>query len=77
MDYVSNLEDVRVGDAVVTSGTDGIYPHGLAVGTVTAVERGTDLYKSIRVEPAIEFNRMEHVLIVTNDERLAAAGEVR
>lgn len=77
MDYVSNLEDVRVGDVVVTSGTDGIYPHGLAVGTVTAVERGTDLYKSIRVEPAIEFNRMEHVLIVTNDERLAAANEVR
>ena len=77
MDYVSNLEDVRVGDVVVTSGTDGIYPHGLAVGTVTAVERGADLYKSISVEPAIEFNRMEHVLIVTNDERLAAAGEVR
>ena len=76
MDYVSNLEDVRVGDAVVTSGTDGIYPYGLVVGTVIAVERGTDLYKSVRVEPAIEFDRMEHVLIVTHDERLAAANEV-
>ena len=77
MDYVSNLEDVRVGDTVVTSGTDGIYPHGLVVGTVTVVERGTDLYKSISVEPAIGFNRLEHVLIVTNDDRLAAADEVR
>ena len=77
MEYVSNLEDVRVGDAVVTSGADGIYPHGLAMGTVTSVRHGPSLYKSIDVEPAIEFNRMEHVLIVTHDERLAAAGDVR
>ncbi len=77
MDYVSNLEDVRVGDAVVTSGADGVYPYGIPLGRVTAVERGTDLYKSIGVAPAIEFDRMEHVLIVTNDERLAAAEEVR
>lgn len=77
MDYVSNLEDVRVGDVVVTSGADGIYPHGLTMGTVAAADRGPGLYKSISIEPAIEFQRMEHVLIVTNDERLAAANEVR
>lgn len=77
MDYLSNLEDVRVGDVVVTSGADGIYPHGLGVGTVTSVARGPGLYKSISVKPALEFDRMEHVLIVTNDERLAAAADVR
>ena len=77
MDYVSNLEDVRVGDVVVTSGADGVYPHGLTLGRVVAVDRGAGLYKSISVEPDIRFNRMEHVLIVTNDERLAAANEVR
>lgn len=77
MDYVSNLEDVRVGDVVVTSGADELYPRGLVVGNVAAVERGAGLYKSISVEPAIEFDRMEHVLIVTNDARLAAADDVR
>ncbi len=77
MQYVSNLEDVQVGDAVVTSGADGIYPHGLAVGRVTSVRRGPSLYKSIVVEPALEFDRMEHVLIVTHDERLAAVDDVR
>ena len=77
MQYVSNLEDVQVGDAVVTSGADGIYPHGLTLGTVTSVRRGPSLYKTIDVEPAMEFDRMEHVLIVTHDERLAAAGDVR
>ena len=47
MDYVSNLEDVQIGDAVVTSGTDGIYPKGFIIGTVADVRRGDDLYKSI------------------------------
>lgn len=77
MDFVGRLEDVRVGDVVVTSGADGIYPHGLALGAVAAVGDGDGSYKAIGVEPAIEFNRMEHVLIVTNDERLAAADEVQ
>ncbi|MCE2539616.1 MAG: rod shape-determining protein MreC [Acidobacteria bacterium] len=77
MEYVSNLEDVQVGDTIVTSGADGIYPHGLTVGTVTSVRRGPSLYKTIDIEPAMEFDRLEHVLIVTHDERLAAAGDVR
>ena len=77
MDYVSNLEDVRVGDAVVTSGTDGIYPPGFTIGTVLSAAHGTDLYKSIRVEPAIRFDRLDHVLIVTHDDRLAVADEIQ
>jgi len=71
MDYVSNLEDVRIGDAVVTSGTDGIYPKGFVIGTVRNVQRGEDLYKTILLEPAVEFGNLENVLIVLDDERLA------
>ena len=71
MDYVSNLEDVRIGDAVVTSGTDGIYPKGFVIGTVRNVQRGEDLYKTILIEPVVEFGNLENVLIVLNDERLA------
>ena len=71
MDYVSNLEDVRIGDAVVTSGTDGIYPKGFVIGTVQDVQRGEDLYKSILVDPVVEFGNLENVLIVLDDERLA------
>ena len=71
MDYVSNLEDVRIGDAVVTSGTDGIYPKGFVIGTVQNVQRGEDLYKTILVEPVVDFGNLENVLIVLNDERVA------
>ena len=64
MEYVSNLEDVRMGDRIVTSGTDGIYPSGFAIGTVTHVAPGTGLYQTIRVDPVVEFSRLEDVLIV-------------
>ena len=73
MDYVSNLEDVRIGDSVVTSGTDGIYPKGFVIGTISAVERGIDLYKSITVEPIVDFSSLEDVLVVMTDLRLAQA----
>ena len=43
MDYVSNLEDVEIGDRVLTSGTDGVYPRGFVIGVVSAVERGVCL----------------------------------
>ena len=71
MDYVSNLEDVRIGDSVVTSGTDGIYPKGFVIGTIRNVQRGEDLYKTILVDPVVDFGNLENVLIVVNDERLA------
>jgi rod shape-determining protein MreC len=73
MDYVSNLEDVEVGDRVLTSGTDGVYPRGFVIGVVSVVERGVDLYKSITVQPAVDASGLEDVLIVMSDERLVQA----
>ncbi len=64
MEYVSNLEDVRVGDRVVTSGTDGIYPAGFAIGAVTDVAPGPGLYLDIQVDPVVEFTKLEEVLVV-------------
>ena len=66
MDYVSNLEDVRIGDRVVTSGVDGIYPGGFLIGAVTDVEQGVGLYLSIYVAPVVEFSRIEDVLVVVD-----------
>lgn len=57
--YVPAIADVAVGDAVVTSGTDGIYPRGLAVGKIAAVRRPSaslflELPVAIAAEPANE-----------------------
>ncbi len=64
MDFVSNLADVVVGDVVVTSGVDGIYPKGLVIGEVVDVAPGQGLYKVIHVVPSVDFSSIEEVLVV-------------
>jgi rod shape-determining protein MreC len=62
--YVTEIDDVVVGDTVVTSGIDGIYPKGLIIGTVDQVTKNGPAYKEIRVRPAVEFSSIEEVLVV-------------
>lgn len=67
--YVSDRADVKVGDVVVTSGFDRVYPKGLVVGRVSSVGPGSALLKEIRVEPSARFDRLEEVLVVLRPER--------
>ncbi len=70
MHNVMSDEKVEVGERVLTSGGDGIYPKGLPVGTVAAVAPGQDLFLNIRVRPAAQIARLEEVLVITKmDER--------
>ncbi len=66
MDYVSEVSDVVVGDAVVTSGIDGIFPKGFVIGRVSAVEKSGGAYRAIAVQPAVDFSSLEEVLVVTS-----------
>ncbi len=61
--YVLNDEKVEVGDRVLTSGEDQIYPKGLPVGTVASAQPGP-IFKEIIVQPAARLNRLEEVLVV-------------
>jgi rod shape-determining protein MreC len=64
LDYVSEASDVVVGDLVVTSGIDGIYPKGFTIGSVDAVEKSGPAYKRITIKPAVNFSSLETVLVV-------------
>ena len=64
LDYVSEASDVVVGDLVVTSGIDGIYPKGFTLGHVDAVEKSGPAYKRITIRPAVNFSSLETVLVV-------------
>jgi rod shape-determining protein MreC len=64
LEYVSEVSDVAVGDVVVTSGIDGIYPKGFVIGRIEAVEKSGTAYKRITVKPAIDFSALEEVLVV-------------
>jgi rod shape-determining protein MreC len=63
--YVQRNEDVQVGDKVISSGMGGVFPKGLLVGTVQEVVRGSSgLFQRVEVEPAVNFGRLEEVLVV-------------
>jgi rod shape-determining protein MreC len=64
MRFVPALADVQVGDTVVTSGLDQIYPKGLIVGVVSRVRPPAGLIKDVYVVPSTRFHEMEEVLLV-------------
>jgi rod shape-determining protein MreC len=64
LDFVSDTSDIRVGDTVVTSGIDGIYPKGFVIGKTVQVERAGGSYRMIQIQPAVDFSSLEDVLVV-------------
>ncbi|MBI3490421.1 MAG: rod shape-determining protein MreC [Acidobacteria bacterium] len=75
MEYVSEVFDVVVGDLVMTSGIDGIYPKGFAIGRVETVEKSGSAYKRITVKPAVDFSALENVLVVVTPTAAREASE--
>ena len=64
------------GDLIVTSGQGNIFPKGLPVGRVTAIEdKGSALFHFAVLAPAVDFARLEEVLLLTGQttKDLAAA----
>jgi len=64
LEYMSEAFDVAVGDEVVTSGIDNIYPKGFAVGKIDSIEKSGAAYRRITIKPAVDFSALEEVLIV-------------
>jgi rod shape-determining protein MreC len=64
MKYVANDDKVEIGQRVVTSGLDRIFPRDLPVGTVAEVKAGNP-FKMIRVQPAASLERLEEVIVLT------------
>lgn len=63
--FVAANADVKVGDALQTSGLDGVYPPGLAVASVAAVERRADAgFARILAQPAALPDGVRHVLVL-------------
>jgi rod shape-determining protein MreC len=63
MKYVATEEDVKVGERIVTSGMDKIFPRDIPVGTVIEVKSGNP-FKQIRVRPAAKLDRLEAVIVL-------------
>ena len=64
LDHVPSTADIQVGDRVVTSGIEGIYPKGFVIGQIESLERQTGEFVNVVVRPAVEFSALESVLVV-------------
>jgi rod shape-determining protein MreC len=57
--------DVQVGDTLTTSGVDGVYPPGLPVAKVAAVDRKVDSgFARILLTPTAKADDVRHVLVL-------------
>ena len=65
MRFMAGNADVQVGDVLTTSGVDGVYPPGLLVATVQAVDRKVDSgFARIALKPAASPDGVRHVLVL-------------
>jgi len=68
--YVLRKDDVRVGDKIVASGLDGVFPKGLPIGDVKeVVRRNSGVFQEVRVVPYIDFEKLEEVLVILNPKK--------
>lgn len=65
-DLIVQSDSVKEGDVAVSSGMD-LIPPALIVGTVSYVEtKDTDLFKKVKIKPAMEEVKIGRVLIIRN-----------
>ena len=65
--YIPRHVDIKVGDQVVTSGYNAVFPEGISIGTIREVNQGTDTnYLDITIELTTDFSRISYVYLVDN-----------
>ncbi|RJQ81647.1 MAG: rod shape-determining protein MreC [Desulfobacteraceae bacterium] len=67
--YVLRKHDLDIGDTVISSGMDGVFPKGLAIGQIAdIVKKDSSIFQEVTVRPHVDFERLEEVLIVLTKE---------
>ena len=63
--YILKNDEIEIGDKLVTSGKDGIYPKGVPTGIVITVNRAkAGIFTDVDVMPYNNFRRLDEVLVV-------------
>ena len=75
LERVMSDEEVPVGEKLLTSGGDQIFPKGLPIGTVAKVGNGKDLFLNVRIKPAADLSKLEEVLVLVEKQERQATAE--
>ena len=70
MTYVNRDAKVKPGENVVSSGLGGVFPKGILIGVVTRAQlnKQTGMYQDVEIKPAVDFRRLEEVIVILGPE---------
>lgn len=70
VNYLPIDSDIKEGDVILTSGLGLVYPKEIRVGKVISVEEDkVKVMKSAIVEPYVDFNKLEELLIIVPKDK--------
>lgn len=65
LNYLKRDDDARIGDLVVTSGLDNVFPKGFPIGTITDVEKSKyGVTQKVELSPIVNANNLEEVFVI-------------
>lgn len=64
VEYVNVSTPMRLGETVITSGLDGVFPKGLPVAKVVRIGEGGALFQEIEARPLVNPERMEEFVLL-------------
>lgn len=69
-EYAARLDETGIGDHLITSGTGGVFPKGIPIGTINTINTPEyGLFQTIRAKPAVDFSRLEEVLVIIKKQQ--------
>lgn len=64
-DLISKDEQISSGEVVVSSALGGVFPSGLLVGEITAVEKSDlDPFQQAEIDSFLDINKLDHLFII-------------
>ncbi len=77
-EYVLRKHDIQVGDVIVTTGMDGVFPKGQGVGYVSGVvKRNSGEFQEITITPYVDFENVNEMMVLLNPIARNAFGSFR
>ena len=62
--YINLKIKLREGDKIITSGNQGIFPKGIAIGYIAGKPKRQNTFQEVRVQPFLDFQRLDYVYII-------------
>jgi len=65
MDFIPRNEKLEIGERIITSGMDKIFPKGILIGKIESIDLSQNqLFQKAIIAPAVDFSKLEEVFVI-------------